>query len=363
MNRTRCLKMIVVAVATLALSACGWSYQGLDLPGSGQSGRTYRLSADFADVLNLASGAPVVMGGLSVGRVHDVRTDGMSAVADMDIGHEVRIPVGTAARLRYDTPLGQMFIELEATGGSGYYSANATIPKALTDTAPTVEDTLAEASLLINGGGLGQLQTINHELNNALDGRQTTVRGLLTQTDTFLKGANAGAHDMTQALSALNQAAAALKSRRQVFGDAIAAIQPAAKLLTTDTPLLTKLLDRTSSLTGQANRLFAATQTSLVDLVVQLGPILDQVIASTPYYLHGSTSLAQVATLLPILVPGDFAPLNIVMSLDLQRLLGSSGSGGSGGGRSSGGGSGSSGGPAGGLGGLLGGLTGLVGKR
>lgn len=356
MNPRRLVKPVLVIMVAFSLGACGWSYQGLDLPGSGQSGSTYRLSAQFADVLNLASGAPVEMGGLAIGRVHDVRTDGMAAIADMDIRQGVEVPLGTTARLRYDTPLGQMFIQLNASTRSGVYTAGATIPKDSTDTAPTVEDTLAEASLLINGGGLGQLQTINHELNNALDGRQTVVRGLLARAETFLRGANAGARDMTDALIALDQAAAALKSRRHVFGTAIRAIQPAARLLAADTPLLTTLLARTSSLTARTDHLLATTQTSLVDLVVQLGPILDQVIASTPSYLHGSRALAQVAAILPGLIPGDFAPLNITMTLALQRLVGTS----SGSGPSPGSGSGGS---TGGLGGLLGGLSGLGGHR
>ena len=41
-----------------------------------------------------------------------------------------------------------------------------------TDTAPTVEDALSQASLLVNGGGLGDLQTVTEELNNVLGGRE-----------------------------------------------------------------------------------------------------------------------------------------------------------------------------------------------
>lgn len=325
------LIVIVLAVATgcYLFAQYGPGYQNLPLPGSGASGSTYRLSAQFGDVLNLNDGAPIKIGGLPIGRVHDVRVDGMQAIADLDIEQRFKIPQGSTARLRYDTPLGEMFVDITTSSSTKNLDPNSLISSTDTSTAPTVEDTLAEASLLINGGGLGQLQTINHELDNTLNGREGTVRSLLMQASTFLHGANAGAHDITTALQALNNASAALSARRDVFKKAISEIGPAARVLAQDTPLLTNLLARTSTLTGRANSVLAQTQTSLVSLVTQLGPILDQVVASTPNYLHGSKSLAAAAAILPVAIPGDFAPLNITMTLVLSKLLGTTGGTGS----------------------------------
>lgn len=326
MTRIRLTAVVVAIAAVCSLFAqYGPGYQDLPLPGAGTSGPTYRISAEFADVLNLSDGAPIKIGGLPVGRVHDIRVDGMQAIADLDIEQRFKIPQGSIARLRYDTPLGEMFVDITTTASTKNLNPNAVIPVSETSTAPTVEDTLAQASLLINGGGLSQLQTINHELNNALNGREGTVRHVLDQTSTFLRGANAGAHDITTALQALSSASKALNARRGVFKKAIAEVGPAAQVLSQDTPLLTALLGKTSTLTGRANALLAQTQASLVSVATQLGPILDQVVASTPNYLHGSKSLAAAAAILPAVIPGDFAPLNVTFTVNLAKLLGMSG--------------------------------------
>ena len=45
---------------------------------------------------------------------------------------------------------------------------------------------LGSLALLLNGGGLQQIQTITTELNKALHGNERRVRDLLTQMNTFV---------------------------------------------------------------------------------------------------------------------------------------------------------------------------------
>jgi len=53
-----------------------------------------------------------------------------------------------------------------ASNGSGAY--------------PSTEELLSSLSVLLNGGGLAQAQTIVAEVNNILDGNGTNVRELVT---------------------------------------------------------------------------------------------------------------------------------------------------------------------------------------
>ena len=48
-----------------------------------------------------------------------------------------------------------------------------------TSAAPTIEDTMTSVSLVLNGGGLSQLETIVREANLVLDGNEGTARDLL----------------------------------------------------------------------------------------------------------------------------------------------------------------------------------------
>ena len=61
-----------------------------------------------------------------------------------------------------------------------------TIPITRTGSAPEIEEVLGALSLLLNGGGLQQIQIITTELNKALDGNERAVRDLLTQLNTFV---------------------------------------------------------------------------------------------------------------------------------------------------------------------------------
>ena len=49
---------------------------------------------------------------------------------------------------------------------------------------PEVEEVLGALSLLLNGGGVGQLQTITRELNKTLHGREGDARSVLHQIRT-----------------------------------------------------------------------------------------------------------------------------------------------------------------------------------
>ena len=45
-------------------------------------------------------------------------------------------------------------------------------------------------SILLNGGGLGQLQEINQAFAKAMEGREADLRSLLTQLDIFIAQLN-----------------------------------------------------------------------------------------------------------------------------------------------------------------------------
>ena len=100
---------------------------------------------------------------------------------------------------------GELFVDV-TNPGRGRGADGRRRPSSLeeTETAPTVEDALAQASLLINGGGLDQLQTITEELNTALGGNEDDVRLLLNQAATFLTQANATTSSIDAVLTSLN---------------------------------------------------------------------------------------------------------------------------------------------------------------
>src|SRR5437660_6003775 len=58
--------------------------------------------------------------------------------------------------------------------------------------------------MLLNGGGIGQLQQITRELNAALGGNETAIRSFLGNLNTFIAGLDVRRADIARALDALN---------------------------------------------------------------------------------------------------------------------------------------------------------------
>ncbi|GAA5064769.1 MlaD family protein [Nocardia callitridis] len=170
-----------LCAATLALACAGCDVQPADIsvPGTGVSGPTYHLRIEFADVLNLPQGAKVIANGVRIGQLtHLTLVDPVAAtpsaparnghvVADIDIRESVRLPVGTTAELRQETPLGDVHIALTepTTPAPGRLAPEATIPLTDTTQSPPIEDILAQLSTFIGSGAVTDLQSIVRTTN------------------------------------------------------------------------------------------------------------------------------------------------------------------------------------------------------
>lgn len=75
---------------------------------------TYPLEARFANTGGLNKGSTVMLGGVTVGRVEDIRLDpsDFSAIVAMSILREVQLPSDTMASIRTSGLIGDKFIAL-----------------------------------------------------------------------------------------------------------------------------------------------------------------------------------------------------------------------------------------------------------
>jgi phospholipid/cholesterol/gamma-HCH transport system substrate-binding protein len=118
----------------------------LPLPGAGLSGDTMTVKVEFDEALNLARGAQVRVNGVSSGKVRSVTTHDFKAVAVLDVRRSARMRTDATARLRYTTPLGELFVEVTNPPTGPLVRDGALLPVGQTSTAPTVEDALASTS-------------------------------------------------------------------------------------------------------------------------------------------------------------------------------------------------------------------------
>jgi phospholipid/cholesterol/gamma-HCH transport system substrate-binding protein len=322
-------RLAALVVALLLVSGCGPTLADLPLPGAGVSGDTIELRVEFDEALNLARGAQVRVNGVSSGKVRSVTTKDFKAIAVLDVRRSARMRADATARLRYTTPLGELFVEVTNPESGPTLQDGAVLPTSRTTTAPTVEDALASASLLVNGGGLNQLQTVTRELNDALGGREDTVRRLMDRADTFLTEANATTADIDRALTALATVSKVLADNRATIDAAMTDIRPAARVLRKNTPGLTKLLAKLTEFSGTANGVVGATRAEILQMLRQVSPVLDEFNANRDTLGPSLRALVSLNDDINAAIPGDYGNMRLEMQMDkvtLPSLLGAPGS-------------------------------------
>lgn len=329
---------VAAAIGAVVLSGCGPTLGDLPLPGNGVSGDTITIEAEFDEALNLAQGAQVKVNGVSSGKVQSVEARDFKAVAVLEVRRSAEMRAEATARLRYTTPLGELFVEVTNPAVGTELEDGATLSTSSTSTAPTVEDALSSASLLVNGGGLNQLQTVTDELNAALGGREDTVRELLDRANTFLGEANATTDEVDRALTALAAVSKVLAANRETIAAAITDFRPAAEVLRQNTPGLTRLLAKLERFSDTANGVVGETRDEILRMLRQVSPVLDEFIASEPDLGPSLRALVKLNDGINAAIPGDYANMKLEMQMDkvtLPNLLGTtptSGTGGGGGG-------------------------------
>jgi phospholipid/cholesterol/gamma-HCH transport system substrate-binding protein len=320
MTRVPMLAWLLVVV--LLGGGCGPTMADLPLPGSGVPGATIEVTVRFDEALNLAEGAAVKVNGVTSGRVRSVTVEDFRAVAVLEVRRDARMRANAAARLRYTTPLGELFVDVRNPVRGLVLADGDELSPRRASTAPTVEDALSSASLLINGGGLAQLQVVTSELNKALGGREDDVRRLLQRSDRFLRSADAATADFLGALDALAKLSRTLSANRDTIHAALRDLGPAARVLRRATPRLTRLLHEVERFSGTADQVVGATRVDLLRLLRQLSPVLDEFLANRSRLGPSLRALVAVGDGVDRIVPGDYANLSLLLYLDRTRFPG-----------------------------------------
>lgn len=309
---------LVVAVLAVGLGGCRFSLQGLPRPG-GLSGPQYHLTAQFSNVLNLPIGAQVRVGDGAVGQVESISAHGYLAFVRMDIRRSVVLPAGTRAQVRFDSPLGSDFVQLTPPASGPPLRDGATIRVADTGTAPSVEDTFAALSYVLNGGGVQPLGVIVRELNKALDGHQAQARALIEDLDSTLGLLAAHTGDLDRAIATLRTVSAQLAGGADVIGTGLAAAAPAMTVLTGQTDAFNRLTDDVSQLSAVAQQAVDASGNSTVADVRALVPVAQQLAALSDGLGPALSAIATFAQKLPATTPGDYLQLSALVKGYLQN--------------------------------------------
>ena len=332
---TRLLKALVLPlVGSVLLSGCDFDVYQLPLPGGTDVGdNPITVHVEFADVLDLVPKSTVKVNDVSVGQVTKISLDGYTAKVDLELRNDTKLPDNAIAELRQTSLLGEKFVSLAPppVGATGRLQNGEEIPLARTGRNPEVEEVLGALSLLLNGGGVGQLKTITVELNKVLDGHESNIRSLLSQLDTFMGQLDENKQDIVNAIEAVNRLAKATKAQTSSINAALAQMPRALDSLDKQRDDLIRMLHALGRLSKIGTRVIDASKANTVKSLQSLAPILSeladagqslpkalQVFLTYPFVDAVVGNTPQEARNLH---QGDYTNLSAKLDIDLQQLI------------------------------------------
>jgi phospholipid/cholesterol/gamma-HCH transport system substrate-binding protein len=217
--------------------------------------------------------------------------------------------------------LGEKFVQLSAPPGdeeAARLQDGATIPLDRTRHATDIEQVLGALSLLLNGGGVGQLSPIVKELSTAFDGREGKTKELLQQANTLIDGLNQQRDDITRAIDGLDTLSGRVNSQTDKIDAVLKDLPIATEVLEKQRPQLTEMLGSLDRLGAVGTDVIDRSKDDLIADLRALRPTLQALADSADDVV---TSLAVIPTL-PFadgtekIIEGNSA--NLFLSLDLS---------------------------------------------
>ncbi|MFE9578792.1 MCE family protein [Nocardia sp. NPDC006044] len=280
--------LAIGVTATLVTSCASDGIYSVPLPGGADVGdHPMYIDIQFDDVLDLVPQSAVKVEGLPVGRVEDIKIgkDQWTATVRAVVNSSVDLPANARAEVRQSNLLGEKFIELSkpaAEPETKKLTDGSVIPVDHTRHATEIEQVLGAMSLLLNGGGVAQLQPIVTELNKTIGGREDRVRSLLDQANILIKGLDDQVDDITRALDGLDVLSSRVSRQTDQIGKILDQLPEGVRILEEQRPQLVGLLTQLDRV-GQAG--FDVLQHSKDDLIrdlTSLRPTLQELGKAAP---------------------------------------------------------------------------------
>ncbi|GAA2482857.1 MCE family protein [Terrabacter carboxydivorans] len=269
---------VVVVLASLALGGC--SAYDLPLPGGAGTGdNSYTVTAEFADVLDLVPQSSVKVNQVTVGSVEDIKVTGWTATVRLRLPGNVVLPDNATAELKQTSLLGEKYVALAPPTDvppQGRLGEGDRIPLSRTSRNPEVEEVLGAMSLLLNGGGVAQLKTIESELDNALRGRTGDVKDLVTQLGTFVGGLDAQKGEIVRAIDSIDRLSSTLAKNQTKIAAALEELPKGLTILADQRRQLTAMLTALRDLGEVGTRVIRGSRADLEANLRAISPILRQ---------------------------------------------------------------------------------------
>jgi phospholipid/cholesterol/gamma-HCH transport system substrate-binding protein len=327
----RVLAVAVILTTTVGASACDvTNWQGLNslsLPGTeGNGPGSFTVEAEMPDINNIQPNSRVRVGDATVGHITKIELRGWHARVTMRLNGDVVLPDNAIAKIGLTSILGSQHIELSPPTDApprGRLHNGSVIPLSQSASYPTVEQTLAAVSTVLNGGGLGQIQDITEAFSTAFRGREQDLRSIIGEIDRFTANLNNQTDDIIAATDSLNTLAGTFAASQPILDRALHTVPQALAVLNSERDNLVAAADQLGKFADLVVTTVDGAKASLVKELTDIGPVLESLANAGPSMTRA------LSLILTFPFPnetiekwqrGDYANMTGIVDLTLSRI-------------------------------------------
>ncbi|OBI18767.1 mammalian cell entry protein [Mycobacterium sp. E2327] len=319
--------VLALLLVPVVLTSCTWQgIANVPLPvGRGTGAHRMTIYVQMPDTLALNTNSRVRVADVWVGTVRAIALKNWIATLTLDLNPDVRLPANATAKIGQTSLLGTQHVELAAPKNPSAQPLRSGDTIALKNSSayPTVERTLASVAVILNGGGLANLDAIQTEVVNILDGHAGQVRELLTRLDTFVAELNRQRDDLIRAIDSTNELLTIVANRDDTLEKVLTEIPPLIQHFADTRNLFADATESLGRFSDVANRALADTRPNLNRSLQSLQRPLSQLGLASPYVV-GALKLGLTAPFnidhITQVIRGDYVNLSPVLDLTLSSL-------------------------------------------
>ena len=314
-------------VTAVVLASCGWhGVANVPMPGGPGTGhRHMTIYVQMPDTLALNANSLVKVADVYVGTVRGIELKNWVATLTLDLQPDLKLPANTLAKIGQTRLLGTQQVELDMPPNPSpqLLHSGDTIPLKNASAFPTTERVLASISTVMRGGGIPNLETIQTEVNNALDGRADQIRDFLGRLDTFTAELNKQTDDIIHAIDASNRLLSIVAARNNTLDQVLTDMPPLIKhfsetrdLFANTTEAVGRFSDVTHQLTSDARSDFETNLRLMQQGLKQLGRASPYILGALKFMMTSPFSIDNIAKV----VRGDYMNISATIDLTLSSV-------------------------------------------
>ena len=322
---SRSLALVMVA---LVLSSCG-SWKGIanvPLPGGpGTGSNAMTIYVQMPDTLALNVNSRVRVADVYVGRVRAIELKNWVATLTLDLQSGLKLPENTLAKIGQTSLLGSQHVQLDSPPDPSpqLLKNGDTIPLKNSSAFPSTERVLASIATILRGGGISNLETIQTEIFNVLNGRGDQIREFLNRLDTFTDQLNQQRDDITHAIDSTNRLLTVVAQRNDTLDRVLTEFPPLIKHFADTRDLFADAITALGRISVAADNALAPSSANLHTNLQNLQRPLKQLGRASPY-LVGALKLMLTAPFsienVPKVVRGDYLNVSLMVDLTLSAI-------------------------------------------